>query len=83
MESGFGSCSLKFLGLIPGPLENKFYCRSNIAPDFLKILEHLKNEDSFLCASNKLLDILVNIVFVRLYFSFLIRKSSIMAESAL
>jgi hypothetical protein len=57
---------LKFLGLSPGPLENKFHSFNEIKPDFLFIVEHIKNENNFLWASNRARDTLVNIVFVML-----------------
>jgi hypothetical protein len=72
-----GIIYLKFFGLRPGPFENRFHSFKEIAPDFLFIVEHIKNENSFLWASNNARDTLVNIVFVILSFNFYIRNSGI------
>jgi hypothetical protein len=41
---------LKFFGLSPGPLENRFHSFNEINPAFLFIVEQIKKENNFLWA---------------------------------
>jgi hypothetical protein len=69
MDCGLGKSYLNPLGLIPDPLENSAHSLAEINfPSFL-IAQQIKKLYSFLCASNKDLDILVNIILVILSFN--------------
>ena len=79
---GLGIIYLKFLGFKPGPFENKFHYLIGISSAFLLIVEHIKNEYSFLCASKSALEMLVNIIFVILSLSLDILMAGTMPASA-
>jgi hypothetical protein len=83
LGSGFGTISLKFLGFSPGPFENRFHYLIEMAPDFLLIVEQIKKEYNFLCASNSALETFVNITFVILSFNLCILISGIPFNYAL
>lgn len=74
---------MKFLGFNPGPFENKFHYLNEIWPAFLLIEEQIKKEYSFLWASNRALEMFVNITFVILSFNFFILNYGTIPCSAL
>ena len=64
LGSGFGKSYLKVLGFKPGPLENNSHSLDEIDFAFFLISQQIKKENNFLCASNRALEMLVNITLV-------------------